>query len=193
MNKKHLRLYIALFLVSMLISATAIMAYAANQQTTTVTYTALSPEEKNHYEVVIPSAIQLNADGGSMTVSVADGYELESDYQVNVSISADSWEKITSGTSLSTTSTYNYKLHLNGDKSSPYYLKLDLTTSTGKAITPSTSTKVLCFRQTGIYSEANGSDGTITFTRAAGSTDKNYKEAGDFSGTLTFNISGSYY
>ena len=43
---KHLKLYIAVFLVSMLFSVTAIIAYADTQQSTTLTYTSLSPEEK---------------------------------------------------------------------------------------------------------------------------------------------------
>ena len=83
---KHLKLYIAVFLVSMLFSVTAIIAYADTQQSTTLTYTALSPEEKNHYEVQIPSSVELSKTGGTMKLSVADGYELEDDYQVNIGI-----------------------------------------------------------------------------------------------------------
>lgn len=55
MTKKHIRLYAALFLVSMLISATLIVAHADSQQSTTITYTSLSPDEKT----VIQSIFQL--------------------------------------------------------------------------------------------------------------------------------------
>ena len=60
MNKKHIRLYVALFLVSMLISATFIVAHADSQQSTTITYTALSPDEKNHYTINIPANIEID-------------------------------------------------------------------------------------------------------------------------------------
>ena len=86
MIKKHIRLYMALFLVSMLISATLVVAHANTQATTDVVYNSLSPDEKNHYEINIPSSVEITENGGSMQITVADGYDLESDYQVTVSL-----------------------------------------------------------------------------------------------------------
>ena len=48
MNKKHICLFATLFLISTFISATMVVAFADSQQSTTVTYTSLSPEEKNN-------------------------------------------------------------------------------------------------------------------------------------------------
>ena len=45
MTKKHIRLYMALFLVSMLISATLVVSHANTQATTDVVYNSLSPDE----------------------------------------------------------------------------------------------------------------------------------------------------
>lgn len=179
---KHLKLYIAVFLVSMLFSVTAIIAYADTQQSTTLTYTALSPEEKNHYEVQIPSSVELSKTGGTMKLSVADGYELEEDYQVNISIASDNWEESQSGN-------WSYYLYLDGDSNSSYCINLKLSNSSGATLKPSNA--VLKFRSTGIY-DSDTSDGTITFTRLAGS-DTTYKQAGIFTNTLVFNITGSYF
>lgn len=186
---KHLKLYIAVFLVSMLFSVTAIIAYADTQQSTTLTYTSLSPEEKNHYEVQIPSSVELNNNGGSMKLSISDGYELEDDYQVEISVTSDNWTpyKVTSG--MSTWTDLKYNLFLDGSSSSSYYMTLTLTTSSGSTIKP--QTKILTFRNTGIY-EPETSDGTINFTRSGG-TDRDYKQAGTFTNTLVFNITGSYF
>lgn len=186
---KHLKLYIAVFLVSMLFSVTAIIAYADTQQSTTLTYTSLSPEEKNHYEVQIPSSVELSKEGGTMKLSIADGYELEDDYQVNVSISSDNWYSYQSGSGSNTSTNWLFQLYLDGNSSSPYYMTLKLTTSYGYTIQPSSN--ILKFRSTGIY-ESDRSDGTITFTRSGG-TDRDYKQAGTFTNTLVFNISGSYF
>lgn len=90
MTKKHIRLYATLFLVSMLISATLIVAHADSQQSTTITYTSLSPDEKNHYTINIPANIEIDENGGSMKVSIEDGYEFESDYQVSVYLNSSS-------------------------------------------------------------------------------------------------------
>ena len=186
---KHLKLYIAVFLVSMLFSVTAIIAYADTQQSTTLTYTALSPEEKIHYEVQIPSSVELSKTGGTMKLSVADGYELEDDYQVNIGISSDNWYSYQSGSGSNTSTVWSFKLYLDGDSSSPYYMTLKLTNSSGSVIQPNSN--VLQFRSTGIY-ESDRSDGTINFTRSGGS-DRDYKQAGTFTNTLIFNITGSYF
>lgn len=68
-------------------------------------------------------------------------------------------------------------------------MTLALTTSSGSTIKP--QTKILTFRNTGIY-EPETSDGTINFTRSGG-TDRDYKQAGTFTNTLVFNITGSYF
>lgn len=194
MNKKHIRLYTALFLVSMLISATLVVAHADTQATTDVVYNALSPDEKNHYEINIPSSVEITEDGGTMKVSIEDGYDLESDYQVSVSLASSTWtENKYQGTAPSYGYLYDYyfKMKLQNDSSSSYALALDLTNSKGTTLVPSNN-KVAVFRSDGIVSGYG--DGTITFTRNTKySTDKKYKDAGTFKGTLNFVIEGSYY
>lgn len=194
MTKKHIRLYMALFLVSMLISATLVVAHANTQATTDVVYNALSPDEKNHYEINIPSSVEITEDGGSMQVAIEDGYDLESDYQVTVSLDSSTWtEDKYQGSAPSYGYVYQYyfKMKLQDNNSSSYALTLDLTNSLGKTLVPSNN-KVAVFRSDGINSDYG--DGTITFTRNTKySTDKKYKEAGTFKGTLNFVIEGSYY
>lgn len=70
-----------------------------------------------------------------------------------------------------------------------YFMNLDLTSSSNSSLKPKSA--ILTFRNTGIY-ESEKSDGTINFTRSGG-TDKDYKQSGTFTNTLTFNISGSYF
>lgn len=194
MIKKHIRLYMALFLVSMLISATLVVAHANTQATTDVVYNSLSPDEKNHYEINIPSSVEITENGGSMQITVADGYDLESDYQVTVSLDSSTWtEDKYQGSAPSYGYVYQYyfKMKLQDNNSSSYTLALDLTNSLGKTLVPSNN-KVAVFRSDGINSDYG--DGTITFTRNTKySTDKKYKEAGTFKGTLNFVIEGSYY
>lgn len=194
MIKKHIRLYMALFLVSMLISATLVVAHANTQATTDVVYNSLSPDEKNHYEINIPSSVEITENGGSMQITVADGYDLESDYQVTVSLDSSTWtEDKYQGSAPSYGYVYQYyfKMKLQDNNSSSYALALDLTNSLGKTLVPSNN-KVAVFRSDGINSDYG--DGTITFTRNTNySTDKKYKEAGTFKGTLNFVIEGSYY
>ena len=194
MIKKHIRLYMALFLVSMLISATLVVAHANTQATTDVVYNSLSPDEKNHYEINIPSSVEITENGGSIQITVADGYDLESDYQVTVSLDSSTWtEDKYQGSAPSYGYVYQYyfKMKLQDNNSSSYALALDLTNSLGKTLVPSNN-KVAVFRSDGINSDYG--DGTITFTRNTKySTDKKYKEAGTFKGTLNFVIEGSYY
>lgn len=82
MNKKHICLFATLFLMSTLISATMVVAFADTQQSTAITYTSLSPEEKNNYTINIPSTLQITGDSTPLNISVEDGYSLESDYRV---------------------------------------------------------------------------------------------------------------
>lgn len=77
--------------MSLLISATLIVAHADSQQSTTITYTSLSPDEKNRYTINIPANIEIDENGGSMKVSIEDGYEFESDYQVSVYLYSSSF------------------------------------------------------------------------------------------------------
>lgn len=186
---KHLKLYVSVFLISMLFSVTAIIAYADTQQSTTITYTSLSPEEKNHYEVQIPSSVEVDKNGGTMKLSIADGYELEEDYQVNIRIASDNWSSYTTGSGINTSTTWSYRLYLDGNSSSSYYMTLKLANSSNSTITPGDT--ILKFRSTGIY-ESEKSNGTINFTRSGG-TDRDYKQAGTFTNTLIFNITGSYF
>lgn len=193
MIKKHIRLYAALFLVSMLISATMVVAYANTQATTDVIYKALSPDEKNHYEINIPSSVEITENGGSTQITIEEGYDLESDYQVAVALDKSTWaehEVQLGSPSYGTKSVYCFEMPLQ-EKSSNYVLAMDLKNSKDVLLSP-TNNKPVVFRSTGIY-EPYG-DGTIKFIRNTEySTDKKYKEAGTFKGTLNFVIEGSYY
>ena len=82
------------------------------------------------------------------------------------------------------------KLYLNGDTNSSYYLGLSARAKDGSLIT-TVDDMVARFRADGV---SNTHDGTITLSRvASSSTNKKYKQAGAFTGTLTFDIIGSYY
>ena len=115
-------------------------------------------------------------------------------YQVTVSLDSSTWtEDKYQGSAPSYGYVYQYyfKMKLQDNNSSSYALALDLTNSLGKTLVPSNN-KVAVFRSDGINSDYG--DGTITFTRNTKySTDKKYKEAGTFKGTLNFVIEGSYY
>lgn len=192
MIKKHIRLYMALFLVSMLISATLVVAHADSQQSTTITYTALSPDEKNHYTINIPANIEIDENGGSMKVSIEDGYEFESDYQVSVYLNSSSFSSYDASLNNNLGSSMHniIRLYLNGDTKSSYYLGLSASKKDGTFIT-SVDNMVARFRADGVNDTY---DGTLTLSRVdSSSTNKKYKEAGAFTGTLTFNIIGSYY
>lgn len=193
MTKKHIHLYMALFLVSMLISATLVVAHANTQATTDVVYNALSPDEKNHYEINIPSSVEITENGGSTQITIEDGYDLESDYQVEVTLDKSTWaehEEQSGSSSYIKTSVYCFEMLLR-DKDSKYVLAMDLKNSKDVLLSPSNN-KAIVFRSTGIYEPCG--DGTINFIRNNKySTDKKYKEAGTFKGTLNFVIEGSYY
>lgn len=193
MTKIHIRLYMALFLVSMLISATLVVAHANTQATTDVVYNALSPDEKNHYEINIPSSVEITENGGSTQITIEDGYDLESDYQVEVTLDKSTWtehEVQLSSPSYGKKSVYCFEMPLQ-DKDSKYVLAMDLRNSKDILLSP-IDNRAIVFRSTGIF-EPYG-DGTIKFIRNTEySTDKKYKEAGTFKGTLNFVIEGSYY
>lgn len=82
------------------------------------------------------------------------------------------------------------RLYLNGATKSSYYLRLSASKKDGTFIT-SVDNMVARFRADGVNDTY---DGTLTLSRVdSSSTNKKYKEAGAFTGTLTFDIIGSYY
>lgn len=101
MNKRHLHLYVALFLISLLLSATIISAYAADsQQTTTITYEAPASAEENIYEILIPSSMEIlhNEDGKAIYVEISDNYHLTPSYVVHVDLAPSSFNDDSSAT-----------------------------------------------------------------------------------------------
>lgn len=187
--RKKIKLYSALFLASTAISATAIRINATDF-TTTVTYNAKSPEEKNTYEIIIPSTLEVDENGGQMKVTIADGYSFEDDYKVGVSIESSTWEKYTTGSGINEKSEYKFKMYLDGNKDSYYFLQLDLKDSSGEILYP-TSSRIVTFCKDGIYNESK-KDGTLILTRNSASSDKRNLNGGTYTGTITFRISGSY-
>lgn len=192
MNKKHICLFATLFLMSTLISATMVVAFADTQQSTAITYTSLSPEEKNNYTINIPSTLQITGDSTPLNISVEDGYSLESDYRVTVTITEDSFTNYDAA--LGEQNPYDsnnlIRLYLDGDTNSSYYYSLATKNSANKYLN-AWNPYVFRFTSNGIDSSM---DGALSLTKFEnGSTDKNYKEAGNFTGTITFNIYGEYF
>ena len=76
-TQKHLKLYIALFCLSMLISASVAVVHADSTQTTTLTYTIPSIS----YEVNIPATLSLN-DTSTLNFSLTPESQLNDCYAV---------------------------------------------------------------------------------------------------------------
>ena len=119
MNKRHLHLYAALFLASLLLSATVISAYAEDSQLQTViTYEAPSSADQNTYEIHIPSSLDIlyNEFEKSIPISISDNYNLEPTYVVHVDLTSDSFD-----TKVSDNGTNQYIRLYNAADSDYYY------------------------------------------------------------------------
>ena len=189
MNKKHICLFATLFLISTFISATMVVAFADSQQSTTVTYTSLSPEEKNNYTINIPSNVSMTEGEDSKTINIpmSKAYDLEDTYVVSVDVDKQS---ITASPSPANQQSYAFRLFLNDNNS--YYRTYSMYNSNNERLYyfgSDTNLNVATFHADA--SQNTGGSLTLIYD-AANSTDKNYKEAGTYTGTLTFNITGSY-
>lgn len=136
MNKRHLHLYVALFLISLLLSATIISAYAADsQQTTTITYEAPASAEENIYEILIPSSMEIlhNEDGKAIYVEISDNYHLTPSYVVHVDLAPSSFNDDSSATGKNqyirlyntVNHNYYYTLYPTDSSSNPLYYSSD--------------------------------------------------------------------
>ena len=136
MNKRHLHLYVALFLISLLLSATIISAYAADsQQTTTITYEAPASAEENIYEILIPSSMEIlyNEDGKAIYVEISDNSHLTPSYVVHVDLAPSSFNDDSSATGKNqyirlynaVNHNYYYTLYPTDSSSNPLYYSSD--------------------------------------------------------------------
>jgi hypothetical protein len=178
--------------MSMLLSATVLTAFADGSQTTTVTYTSLSPDEKNVYTVNIPSTVNMNEGEDTKTINITLGkaYSLEDNYVVYVDIAKSVFKPSLSPSNQKSTI---FRLYLDGDKTSSYYRSYELTNSDGEQLYYLGNTQF--FGVATFHADASTNTGgslTLTYLNTGDSTDKQYKEAGTYSGTLTFNIYGQY-
>lgn len=190
MNKKYLHLYAALFLVSLLVSATIISAYAApdSQQTTTITYNVPSAAERNTYEINIPSSVDISygETEKEIPITINDSYNLESSYTVYVDVSFSSFNAGADDVGV-----YQY-VKLFNTKSKDYYYTLALADSTDSKIYYRSSSQNLDVAT--FHSDSSQNTGGILKLSYVGekSNDTTYHDSASYTGSITFNIYGEY-
>ncbi len=192
MNKKYLHLYAALFLVSLLVSATVISAYAApdSQQTTTITYNVPSAAERNTYEINIPSSVDISYGEieKEIPITINDNYNLESSYTVYVDVA-----KSTFNTNPES-NIYKY-VRLYNASTRDYYYALELKNSNDNQLYykyNDDTTKNLCVAS--FHSDSSQNTGGILKLSYVGekSNDTSYHDSASYTGSITFDIYGEY-
>lgn len=190
MNKKHLHLYAALFLVSLLLSATVISAYAApdSQQTTTITYNVPSAAERNTYEINIPSTVDISygETEKEIPITINDNYNLESSYTVYVDVAKSSFNAGSDEVGV-----YKYVRLINtADKN--YYYTLALNDSNDTQIYYRSGSQNLAVAT--FHSDSSQNTGGILKISYVGgeSNDTSYHDSASYTGSITFDIYGEY-
>lgn len=190
MNKKHLHLYAALFLVSLLLSSTVISTYAAadSQQTTTITYNVPSTAERNTYEINIPSTVDISygETEKEIPITINDNYNLESSYAVHVAVAKSSFY-----TGSSDASPYKY-VRLINTADDHYYYTLALKDSDGNDIyykSGAQNLNVATFRSDS--SQNTGGILKLSYVSEK-SNDTSYHDSASYTGSITFDIYGEY-
>ena len=175
MNKKHLHLYAALFLVSLLLSATVISTYASpdSQQTTT-----------------IPSSVDISygETEKEIPITINDNYNLESSYTVYVDVAKSTFNTNPESNIYkyvrlynASTSNYYYALELKNSNDNQLYYKYNDDT-----------TKNLCVAS--FHSDSSQNTGGILKLSYVGekSNDTSYHDSASYTGSITFDIYGEY-
>ncbi len=190
MNKKHLHLYAALFLVSLLLSATVISTYAApdSQQTTTITYNVPSAAERNTYEISIPSTVDISygETEKEIPITISDNYNLESSYTVYVNVAKSSFY-----TGYNDANSYKY-VRLANTADTHYYYTLALKDSNGNDIYYKSDAQNLNVAT--FHSDSSQNTGGNLKLLYAGekSNDTSYHASASYTGSITFDIYGEY-
>ena len=188
MNKRHLHLYVALFLISLLLSATIISAYAADsQQTTTITYEAPASAEENIYEILIPSSMEIlhNEDGKAIYVEISDNYHLTPSYVVHVDLAPSSFNDDSSATGKNqyirlyntVNHNYYYTLYPTDSSSNPLYYSSDGNSYLDVATFHSDKSK-------------NTGGALLLYYASEESNYTTYHGAATYTGSVTFDICG---
>ena len=188
MNKKHLHIYAALFLVSLLLSATVISTYASpdSQQTTTITYNVPSAAERNTYEINIPSSVDISygETEKEIPITINDNYNLESSYTVYVDVAKSTFNTNPESNIYkyvrlynASTSNYYYALELKNSNDNQLYYKYNDDT-----------TKNLCVAS--FHSDSSQNTGGILKLSYVGekSNDTSYHDSASYTGSITFDI-----
>lgn len=189
-TQKHLKLYIALFCLSMLISASVAVVHADSTQTTTLTYTIPSIS----YEVNIPATLSLN-DTSTLNFSLTPESQLNDCYAVLVQVDQTSFSVTSSDKE--TGDKYPYIiLYENGVSGSSYKRAYTLTNYEGKSLyTYETKTNGydIAARLYDQNSQSYSSEGGITFNYVPGHSRMSSDTSITYSGKIKFKISGYYY
>ena len=188
MNKRHLHLYVAFFLASLLLSATIISVYAADsQQTTTITYEAPASAEENIYEILIPSSMEIlhNENSKAIYVEIADNYHLTPSYVVHVDLSPSSFNDDSSVTGK------NQYIRLYNTANSNYYYTLSATDSSFNPLFYSSdgnsSLEVATFHST----KSKNTGGALILNYVPEESNyTTYHGAATYTGSVTFDIYG---
>lgn len=190
MNKRHLHLYAALFLASLLLSATVISAYAEDSQLQTViTYEAPSSADQNTYEIHIPSSLDIlyNEFEKSIPISISDNYNLEPTYVVHVDLTSDSFD-----TKVSDNGTNQYIRLYNAADSDYYYTLIPKdSNNTPLYYNPSGDSRLEVATFHSDSSQNTGGQLNLFYSGEA-SNDTTYRSAATYLGYVTFNIYGQY-
>lgn len=191
MNKKHLHLYAALFLVSLLLSATVISTYAApdSQQTTTITYNVPSAAERNTYEINIPSSVDISYGEieKEIPITINDNYSLESSYTVYVDVAKASFNTYPYN------DVYNH-IRLYNVANDSYYYSIELKDSNDKQIYYNYNNSGHYLNVAAFHSDSSQNTGGILKLSYVGekSNDTSYHDSASYTGSITFDIYGEY-
>lgn len=188
MNKRHLHLYVTLFLTSLLLSATIISAYAADsQQTTTITYEAPASAEENIYEILIPSSMEIlyNETCKGIYVNISENYHLTPSYVVHVDVSPSSFNDDSSITGK------NQYIRLYNRVNHNYYYTLAVTDSSSKPIFYSSDGDSYLDVATFHSDKSKNTGGYINLEYVPEESNyTTYHGAATYTGSITFDIYG---
>lgn len=191
-RKKRIILYVSLFIVSMLVSAFAISAFADSEEIVemSVSYEQTAVLDHNQYVINIPST--LSFEEGETTkvfnITADSGYDLEDGYQVNVYLTPSNYYDSYNSPQL--------YLYLDGNNASTNYkfaytVNANGTEGYDAAIKETTADSTPLFKLTnrGVDTTANG---VVTLTHLPNySTSYQNMYGGTYTGVLRFKIVGS--
>lgn len=186
MNK--IKLYVALFTASMLLSTTFSIVYATENQSANTVVTYVQPAEENIenvYEVIIPSTATFETGKSTMTMSfsLSSSSVLADDYIVHLDLDPKTFTTLNSVKNLFVMYTDDQKYH----RANVLYN----TSSNGKLYYNNDTSNYLTIATFG-NSESNTTGGSLKLSYDwDNSNDTENTEGGTYTGTLYFNIYGN--